>query len=57
LVKELATCRIRIVAEADALPARAVMVAAPLDTAVTRPVEPTVATDGADELQEMVAPS
>ena len=41
---------------ADAEPEVALMVAEPLATAVTRPEEETVATDGLDELHDTLAP-
>ena len=55
-VIDTATCWIEAFALADADPEVAVIVVAPLATAVTRPLEDTVATDVDDELQVTLAP-
>ena len=55
-VIETATCWIDAFELADAEPEVAVIVVVPLATAVTRPVEDTVATDALDELHVTLAP-
>jgi hypothetical protein len=55
-VIETATCWIDTFELADAEPEVAVIVVVPLATAVTRPVEDTVATDALDELHVTLAP-
>ena len=55
-VIETATCWIEAEALAEAEPDVAVMVAEPLATEVTRPVEDTVATEALDELHVTKAP-